>query len=435
MGGALAVAYSGGRDSTALLHAVLHAAREFGTAVHALHVHHGLNPRADDWQAHCERQCARWRRQGLAVHFHAERLALRLARGDSVEAAARAGRYAALAAMAKAAGCDRVLLAQHRRDQAETVLLQALRGAASAGLAAMPRAVEREGLLWLRPWLAQPREAIEAYVRRHRLRWIEDDSNADPRFARNRLRLEVWPALAAAFPHAETSLADVAARAAQASACLADLAALDLGGCADAAGLDLAAWSRLAPHRGVNALRAWLRQQGGAPTAADLDRLARELPQGRGPAQWPVAGGALRRYRGRLRFDADPASAAPARADLPLAVRRAGRYPVPQWQGVLVATRVAKGGIALARLARASLRPRGGGERLRLAASRPSRSLKHQYQAAGVPAWARRGPLVWDGDALLFVPGLGMDAAALAAPGEPQVTLRWEPEGRVLPRR
>lgn len=429
---ALAVAYSGGRDSTALLHAAAVQARDAGLAVHALHVHHGLSPHAGDWLAHCERQCAAWAHAGLPVTLHVERLALRIARGDSVEARARAARHAALAAMARAAGCTLLLLAQHRRDQAETVLLQALRGAAAAGLAAMPKRIERDGLVWARPWLELPREAIEAYLHAHGLRWIDDDSNADARLARNRLRLAVWPSLTTAFPSAEITLATVAARAAEARACLADLAALDLAACADVSGLALADWSRLAPHRRVNVLHAWLQQQGGAPTAADLERLARELPQGAAPATWPLAGGMLRRYRGRLCFALlDAQAAADERIAWPLSLpmRRAGRYAVPQCDGVLVAERVRAGGIALDRLRQASLRPRAGGERLRLAPGRPSRSLKQHYQAASVPAWARRAPLVYAGEALLFVPGLGPDAAALAQPGEPQLALRWEPAG------
>jgi tRNA(Ile)-lysidine synthase len=168
---------------------------------------------------------------------------LRPAAGESVEALARDQRYAALGRMARAAGATLVLLAHHRRDQAETLLLQALRGGGVAGLAGMPARVERDGLTWARPWLALPRGAIEAYVRRYRLTFVEDDSNADPRFARNRLRHEVWPALAVAFPQAEARLADAAlGRPGERRPRRA--AALDLARCADARGLDLAAWRR-----------------------------------------------------------------------------------------------------------------------------------------------------------------------------------------------
>ena len=422
----VAVAYSGGRDSTALLHATLRAARDAGLRVQALHVHHGLSTQADAWAAHCEAQCRRWARRGWPVAFAAARLQLRPAAGESVEALARTQRYAALGRMARAAGATLVLLAHHRRDQAETLLLQALRGGGVAGLAGMPARVERDGLTWARPWLALPRGAIEAYVRRYRLTFVEDDSNADPRFARNRLRHEVWPALAVAFPQAEAALADAATWAAQASAALDEAAALDLARCADARGLDLAAWATLGPARGRQALRAWLRQGAGrAPSAALIERLMCELP-GDGPAQWPAAGGWLRRYRGRLGFE--PALAARTTApEAALALRRAGRYPLPGWGGVLVARRVDEGGVALSRLAALTLAARQGGEGFQAAPRAAVRSLKKQYQALGVPAWARHGPLLLSGDALVFVPGLGIDARALAAPGEPQLALHWEP--------
>lgn len=291
----VAVATSGGRDSTALLHCVLAQARPLGIEVWALHVHHGLMAEADAWQAQVERQARRW-----GARFMAERLHGAPAKGDSVEAWAREGRYAALARLARACGCGVVLLAQHRRDQAETWLLQALRGAGSAGLSAMPRQARRDGVLWLRPWLDQPREAIEAYVRRRRLRFVDDGSNADPRFARGRLRQAVWPALQAAFPQAEAVLA-MAARHAQAAQALADeVAAADLPAVQHGERLRITAWQALPPARRANVLRAWLQQRlgQGAPQTL-VDRLLREA-RGVGPARWPAPGASVLRQRGEL---------------------------------------------------------------------------------------------------------------------------------------
>lgn len=427
----VAVACSGGRDSTALLYATLQAATGSGLTVHALHVHHGLSRHADEWLEHLGHQCMRWQCDGLPVRFHAQRLALSPGRGESVEAAARTARYAALRRMALAADTDLVLLAHHRRDQAETLLLQALRGGGVAGLAGMPAEVRRDGITWARPWLAQSPEAIAAYVRHHRLHHIEDDSNADLRFARNRLRLAVWPALCAAFPAAEAALADAATWAQQAHAALVDLAAIDLAACRRGHLLDLAAWQQLAPHRAGHVLRAWLREIGGrTPGADELQRLLRELP-GRAPATWLLCGGRLTRYRGQLRFVPDPGAPRPALAAPPrehlLSITRAGRYPLPGWGGVIVARRVRQGGAPLPRLVAVTLAERRGGERFRLAAGRPSRSLKHQYQAAGVPPWQRDGPLLFGDGVLVFVPGLGLDAGALAVAGESQLALTWEP--------
>ncbi|HEY0820421.1 MAG TPA: tRNA lysidine(34) synthetase TilS, partial [Rhizobacter sp.] len=296
----IAVAYSAGRDSTALLHATASAAVGQGVEVLALHVHHGLSDQADGWLEHAEHQCARWAKRGLPVRLCVRRLADRPRDGESVEAWARRERYRALREMALQEGATLVLLAHHQRDQAETLLLQALRGAGVAGLAGMPAAAMRDGIRWERPWLQQPRSAIEAYVRQHRLRFVDDDSNDQPRFARNRLRLEVWPALVAAFPHAEASLADAAAWAAQASEALAELATIDLQTVADARGLNLAAWQALSAPRRVNVLRAWLLREGGAlPSSTLLLRLQAELP-GRGEGRWEWPQGDLRRHRGRL---------------------------------------------------------------------------------------------------------------------------------------
>lgn len=423
------MAYSGGRDSTALLHATLQAAAGFGLQVRALHVHHGLSAHADEWLAHCAAQCERWARRGLPVSFHVAHVELAPRRGDSLEAVARRARYAALRTMALAQGTRLVLLAHHRRDQAETLLLQALRGAGVAGLAGMPAQVERDGVTWARPWLARPREAIEAYLRRHRLRHVDDDSNDEPRFARNRLRLQVWPALVAAFPQAEAALADAATWAAQAAAGIADLAVEDLGRCADADGLDLKAWRTLPPHRAVQALRVWLKAAGArAVKASDVARLMAELPAS-GAARWALQGGELRRYRGRLSF-APASMAITLLPETELSIARAGRYALPGWGGVLVVKAVREGGIALARLAALQLLPRLRAERFQLAAGRPPRSLKKQFQARAVPEWSRQGPLLHDADGrLLFVPGLGIDARALAAPGERQMALSWQDAG------
>ena len=310
----VAVAVSGGRDSTALLHCTAHAALALGLQVHALHVHHGLHADADAWAQQVEKQVQRWAKRGLPVHFHLHRVNDSPRPGDSVEAWARQRRYAALASMAQQANCTLVLLAHHRRDQAETVLLQALRGAGPAGLSAMPRMSEREGLMWARPWLDQPRQSIEAYVRRHRLAYVDDRSNNDIRFARNRLRQSVWPAFEAAFPDAEISLVAVAQQAQDARVCLEEIAGLDLAVVADETGFKLKPWLALSEPRRINVLRAWLAQvlPSGVPRAL-LQRLMLELPPGRG-AVWQVGkvGQGVLRLQGRvLRFIEDKAQRSP----------------------------------------------------------------------------------------------------------------------------
>lgn len=420
----VAVAASGGRDSTALLHATCRAARELGVEVVALHVHHGLMPQADDWLARVQRQCLRWARSGLPVRFVAQRLSTRPAPGDSVEAWARRERYQALGRMAKEQGADLVLLAHHRRDQAETFVLQALRGAGPAGLAAMPRQVERDGLVWCRPWLDKPREAIEAYVRRHRLSHVDDDSNHDPRFARNRLRHAVWPVLATAFPDVEAALAHASARASEAAQCVRELAQLDLAACSDGAVLQLPAWLKLSVERRANVLRHWLADllHGGVPDTL-VQRLLQELPHARTGNVWPTREGHLRLHRMRLMHRAD--------GPRPIAVCRAidlstpGRHELAEWGGAIVVARIRAGGVPAALLARAEVGARQGGEQFQQGRQSVPRSLKKAFQSAGLGIDDRAVPVISVGAQVVFVPGLGLDARAAAAPGEPRVELIW----------
>ena len=300
----LGVAVSGGRDSMALLHAVARQARGTGLEVWALHVHHGLMPQADDWWRAVEQQCARWRRRGWPVRFAGEKLCGGPGSGQSIEAWARAGRYAALARMAHERDLHLVLLAQHRRDQAETVLLQALRSGGPAGLSAMPRSIQRQGIQWVRPWLDQPRVALEAYVRRFRLKYVNDPSNQDLRLGRSRLREQVWDAFVAAFPHAEVALAGTARRMQEAAECTADLAAMDMNRCVGEGGvLVLAPWAQLSLARHANVLRHWSAQWSakGMPETL-VARLLAEATSARNASRWPAPGGQIIRRNDQLSF-------------------------------------------------------------------------------------------------------------------------------------
>ncbi|MBV8500745.1 MAG: tRNA lysidine(34) synthetase TilS [Paucibacter sp.] len=407
----LAVAFSGGRDSTALLHAAAKSAD--GAQVFALHVHHGLSPQADVWLAHCERFAA-----DLGVRFLCRRLSGRPAAGESIEAWARSGRHAALQDMCGEAGTDLLLLAHHRRDQAETFLLQALRGSGVAGLAAMPAAQWRDGICWARPWLDQPRESIEAYVLAHGLVFIDDASNADTRFERNRLRLEVWPKLAAS----EAALARSARWAQQALDLQREMAEIDLPVLLRGAALDMNALRQLSPARASNALRAWLAEQAGVPAPASL--VLRLLAEAEMHGQWPLADGELRLYRGLLRWNAAPEVHCGPSQSVNLA--SAGIHEQADWGGRWRVERTHGNGLSAAILARLQLRKRSGGEQFQRAPKSALRSLKKAWQETGVPAWERSGPLLFHGQQLVFVPGLGIDARALAASDETRFSLCWE---------
>ena len=198
----LGVALSGGADSVAMLVA---AARLWPGEVHALHVNHGLQAAASDFERHCKETCA-----SLGIPLHVARPDATGEAGDSPEDAARRARYVALAQLARNAGVRCVLLAQHADDQVETLLLALSRGAGLPGLAAMPARFERHGAVFLRPWLELPGAEIRAWLRGEGFAHVEDPTNADTRFTRNRIRHGVLPALEAAFPQWRVTFARAA---------------------------------------------------------------------------------------------------------------------------------------------------------------------------------------------------------------------------------
>ena len=409
------------------MHATVLAAERAGIEVLALHVHHGLSIHADAWLQHGESLCRRWARSGRPVRFVAEILDGRPSRGESVEAWARRERYRALMRMAQVEHVDLVLLAHHRRDQAETFLLQALRGGGVAALSAMPSIVRREGIVWARPWLGRTPEAIDAYVRTHRLRHVVDDTNDDSRYARNRLRADVWPVLEGAFPDVEAVLAGAAQRMQEAKAALDEWAQLDVANVQKLGHLDVAAWRALSPARQRTSLRAWLILNHLEATHHLLDRLGHELDS-HGAKRWPVEGGELRSHRGWLRTFRGPATQQATAASVKFDLSQPGIHRVAAWAGSIVVASVASEGLSSTLAAQVELRDRQPGDRFQRGAGRPPRSLKLQYQAAGVPAWQRGGPIGCAQEQLVFVAGLGIDARAIAPAGQPQVALTWQPD-------
>lgn len=186
---AFVIAYSGGLDSHVLLHAMAQLQKKNpALKIHAVHVNHQINPAADQWEKHCEAIC-----RELSIPFSAEKITLNLKPGDSLEEEARVARYAVLK---KYVDANTVLLTAHTcNDQAETFLLQAMRGAGSKGLSAMPVKKKLGASYLIRPLLSLTRDALEIYARENNLQWIEDDSNTDNRFDRNFLRHQIFPLL------------------------------------------------------------------------------------------------------------------------------------------------------------------------------------------------------------------------------------------------
>lgn len=439
----IAIAFSGGVDSSVLLDAAVRVAGPSRCV--ALHVHHGLSPHADAWLAHCE---AFARARG--VEFAAERVEVSRDAGVSVEAAARDARYRALDQMCASRDVARLWLAQHADDQAETVLLQLLRGAGLAGLAAMaPEYLPANASATrVRPLLHLLRAQLEHYASEHALRWIDDESNADTRYARNALRHDVMPALAVHFPGFRDALARTAAHAASAQRLLDALARMDMEAASrEGRALSHDALLALDDDRALNLMRFWMRTLG--LTAASSARLGDALRQLReiGAAddghalRVDHAGHALRSYRGLVYWEAgdsrEPAdeTALAARARSELAWQGESVWRLPQWHGTFVFADAAAGEpdaipVSVLRRAVLSARSRSGGERMRLgeAPGAPSRTLKNLFQERAIPAWKRDVPLLYSGDDLLFVPLLGVNRGALPEPrgeAESHIRIMW----------
>lgn len=264
----LAVGLSGGADSTALL---LACARRWPGQVRAIHVHHGLQAAADGFEQHCVDLCER-----LEVPLVVQRVDARPTPGQSPEDAARQARYKAFEAAAQVGkaqpAIQSIALAQHADDQVEALLLALSRGAGVAGLAAMPARWERAGLVWHRPLLQVAGADVRDWLRAQGQPWVEDPTNTDERYTRNRIRAQLLPALDAAFPAFRDTFARSASHAAQASRLLDEIAQADLALVGVPPQITLL--QPLSDARQTNVLRCWLRQHHGTtPTAAQMAEL------------------------------------------------------------------------------------------------------------------------------------------------------------------
>ncbi|MBL8259630.1 MAG: tRNA lysidine(34) synthetase TilS [Candidatus Competibacteraceae bacterium] len=419
------VGYSGGLDSQALLHLLArHRDAWPERMLEAVYVDHGLQAAAADWGRHCARVC-----RDLNVPLQILKVDARPANGESPEAAARRARYAALAAEL---GPDAALLtAHHRDDQAETLLLQLLRGAGPHGLAAMP-ASSRLGQGWLlRPLLGVERADLLAYARAHHLRWVEDLSNADPAFDRNYLRRTILPLLAERWPAVTRNLARSARLCAETAAWLDQEAKADLAHVATARAdaLDVSALGALREIRQRNVVRHWLRRLGlPVPDHRHVQRILHDsLTAGRDRqprVRWP--GAEIRRYRDQLYAMRPLAPHDAGRAFIwrscaetwpALELPGVGRLRMQETAGAGLRADVLTGGWLTVRF-------RAGGERLRPVGRRHRQELKKLLQEAAIPPWERdRVPLLYQGDALLAAVGLGV-AADCAADAD---AIGWQP--------
>ncbi len=420
-GSSVLLGLSGGVDSVVLLHILHQLAPRFSWKFSALHVHHGISPKADAWNAFCVDLC---RERGIPLRV--ERVDISPLRADlGVEAAARELRHRAFSIQL----VDFMLLAHHRDDQAETTLLQILRGAGVKGAAAMPVLKARVGApALLRPLLDISRGELLEYAFAHGLAWVDDESNADDRYPRNFLRHRVLPVLEERFPAYRATLARSARHFAEAADLLDTLAEQDAGDGVDGDSLAVPKLAELGAARARNLLRWFLHQRGALlPDHTRLEEALRQLCAARSDAQVCVAwdGWELRRYRGRAYL----CRARPElKGDLRVLWHGEATLAIAELGGELHFERGTGTGLSLAKLQAAPvvIRPRQGMELLRPGVGRPMRTLKYLFQEAGIPPWQReRWPLVYCGETLVGVPQVALEAGFRAAPGEASVEMKW----------
>ena len=414
----IAVGLSGGVDSTVLLHVLRALAPVHGYALRAVHVHHGISPNADAWARFCRRLCRAWR-----VPVSVRRVDLGPPRGKGLEASARDARRAALAAVRS----DAVALAHHLDDQAETVLLNLLRGSGVRGASGMSPLGRLGGKLLLRPLLEVPRAELLRYALNNGLRWVDDESNQDVVHARNFLRLRVAPLLEQRYPRWREAFGRAARHFSDADALLREFAATR-----STVRLRIA---QLRSHPDPVArvlLREYLAAHGlRAPTTRRLAEMLRQLTGAAAGARVEFAheGSFLRAYRGELHLERLDR----VRAEFgPVHWTGQRRIELPALGGEIHFERARGSGVALEKLERGSvqLRLRQGGERLQPDPARPRRTLKNLFQEAGLPPWQRdRVPLLFCGEDLVWAPGIGIDVRYHACAGGVGLLPQWHPYG------
>jgi tRNA(Ile)-lysidine synthase len=424
----LVAALSGGADSAALLAGLAsitaHGDGFRGLPLRAVHIDHGLQPAAAEFREACKSLCGY-----LRVPLCIVRVDVQIEAGVSMEAAARDARYAALEAELGPLEC--LLTAHHREDQAETLLLQALRGAGVRGMSAMPRC-RPFGAGWhARPLLDVPRGELQEFLGTLGAR-IADFRSADPmnqdlRFDRVYLREAVWPLIEKRWLGAGVALARTARHMAEAQEMLDVAAANDAARLRDGDALSVPALRALSRARRVNVIRLWLNEAGvEAPSTTRMNEALRQVLDAQEDHLPAIVWGrmALRRYRQRLFLtDADPARMQPTvpwKAELGSTVALGEKLGRLTW-------RAQRGGIRVHSLpAVVTVRRRLGGETLRPGRLAKTQTLQHLCQSHGVLPWMRDAlPLIFAADELIAVGDLWLDARWCAADGSPGIGIAW----------
>lgn len=418
----IVLAFSGGRDSTALADVVSKLYRRDKlpsvAAVTVVHVNHGLSPHAQDWEENAKKMCTRWNLPLVIEHVYVNK-----ALGVGIEAAAREARYKALLKVAKDVRADMVMTAHHLDDCLETFLIQWVRGAGPEGLAGMApvRSLAKgdSTVLLSRPWLSVARSTIEAYVRRNRLTYVEDESNADTRYLRNLIRNDILPILDKSRPGWREAAARSVELVGETANILRSVGSNDVRRCMAEAphALKIGSLLKLPISRQALCLRSWLLAEGiRPPSRARLSEALRQVRETQGDTKLSVRIGAheLRRWNGNIVLRRAAPTPKSSERDKVLVWNGERELSLGIWGGTLafVPCGPDEDGFDAEEMRRGKLevRSRKGGEKLKLWPLRPSRNLKHLFQQLKVPSFDRTDlPLIWLDGRLIFVAGLGGD--------------------------
>ena len=421
----LLIAYSGGLDSTVLLHALCQLQDEVVFHLSVMHVHHGLSDHADEWAAFCEKTCA-----DLAVPIAVIQVQVDTESGFGVEAAARHARYKALCS----APADFICLGHHQDDQAETLLLQLARGAGVKGLAGMAQTDVKRRLF--RPFLHTPRADLTAYAEQHQLQWVDDESNVDVQFDRNFIRHTIIPTFSKQYAGITKTLARTAAHMAEANGILEDMAQIDADLALDAMQpfgvLTLAVFNTLSLARQNNLIRWWLaKNQVSMPSAALLQQILAQLKSVKSDVTIKVKVDDdlhVMRYKGLAYLVPEFQKL----AEINLLWQGEEIVILPNQSRLFFTKKIGKG-IAFQRGGsdiKLRIKNREGGERFRPEFGRPRRSLKYMMQSCEIPPWQRAQlPLIFMDETLVIIPSVGIDANMQAANHEIGLTVSWRPAG------
>lgn len=430
-----AVAYSGGLDSTVLLKLAQRFAEQKNIPLFAYHIHHGLSPNADAWLQHCQSICG-----DAGIRFRFIKVEVNQ-QGQGVESAARSSRYAALGELCATDQIPVLLTAHHLDDQAETMLMQLLRGTGLRGLAGMdyfnyaPSLLKNTELLLARPLLSEAKQTLLHYAQSHGLVNIEDESNGLTCYTRNALRLLVMPEIEKISPEFSERLLRTSEHVRSANRILDEVAAQDLALSLDGVDLKVLILKSLSADRLSNVFRYWLQRQGiQLPSSAKLREMQNQLFDARADARVTVAHlhYVLYRYDDKITL-IDTSHVSHYVGSLWIQWAGEERLYLPELKGSFLFRWVSGvDGIDPKILLENKLevRQRKGGERLRLGKLRPSRDMKSHFQSLRIPFWRREKlPYVYIENDLLHVGLVGTDAAFLSgADGANKIELVWIPD-------